>query len=95
MNKRALAWILLIIPVLAIAYAVYRSTAEVIITEENGRQITYGEPQHGLILGLCIFAATCLMGAIWLMVDDWKRLGRDDSITTTKVSSKVATNYPH
>ncbi len=95
MNKRALAWILLILPVLTIAYAVYRSTAEVIITEENGRQVTYGEPQHGLILGLFIFAATSLMGAVWIMLDDWRRPGRDDTMTTTKVSSKVATNYPH
>ena len=95
MNKKAFFWVLLILPVLAIAYAVYRSTAEVIITEENGRQVTYGEPQHGLILGLFIFAATCLVGAIWLMLDDWRARGREETVTGTRVSTKVATNYPH
>lgn len=95
MNKKVLSWVLLLLPVLFLAYAIYRSTAEVIITEENGRQVTYGEPQHGLILGLCIFSATCLIGAIILMLDDWRNRGRDESFQTTKVSSKVATNYPH
>jgi hypothetical protein len=96
MNKRTLALVLLIIPVLAIGYAVYRSTAEVIITAENGRQVTYGEPQHGLTLGLCIFAGLSLLSAVLLLIDDWRKTGREDSsYTATKVSNKVATNYPH
>lgn len=95
MNRSILVPILLILPLLALGYAIYRSTAEVIITQENGRQITYGEPQHGLILGLCIFAGISLIGAIMLMIDSWRNRGREDNFTTTKVSSKVATNYPH
>ena len=95
MNKRTLALVLLVLPVLIIGYAVYRSTAEVITVIEATRQITYGEPQHGLILGLCIFAGLSLIGAVLLLIDDRKNVEREDHYTTTKVSNKVATNYPH
>ena len=95
MNKRTLALVLLVLPVLAIAYAVYRSTAEVIITMEPTRQVTYGEPQHGLILGLCIFAGISLICAVLLLLDDRRRIEKEDHYTTTKVGNKVATNYPH
>jgi hypothetical protein len=95
MNKRTLALVLLILPVLSIGYAVYRSTAEVITVVENTRQVTYGEPQHGLILGLCIFAGICLISAVLLLLDDNRRIEKEDNYTTTKVGNKVATNYPH
>jgi hypothetical protein len=62
---------------------------------EPTRQVTYGEPQHGLTLGLCIFAGLSLIGGVLLLIDDRKRIEKDDSYTTTKVSNKVATNYPH
>ena len=95
MNKRTLALVLLILPVLFIGYAVYRSTAEVITVVEATRQVTYGEPQHGLTLGLCIFAGLSLIGGVLLLLDDRKRVDKEDHYTTTKVSNKVATNYPH
>jgi hypothetical protein len=95
MNKRTLALVLLILPVLLVGYAVYRSTAEVITVLEPTRQVTYGEPQHGLTLGLCIFAGLSLIGAVLLLIDDRKRIEKDDNYTTTKVGNKVATNYPH
>ena len=95
MNKRTLALVLLILPVLLIGYAIYRSTAEVITVVEATRQVTYGEPQHGLTLGLCIFAGLSLVGAVLLLIDDRKRIEKEDQYTTTKVGSKVATNYPH
>ena len=95
MNKRTLALVLLILPVLIIGYAVYRSTAEVITVVEATRQVTYGEPQHGLTLGLCIFSGLSLIGAVLLLLDDRRKLEKEDQYTTTKASSKVATNYPH
>lgn len=95
MNKRTLALVLMILPVLIIGYAVYRSTAEVITVVEATRQVTYGELQHGLTLGLCIFAGLSLIGGVLLLLDDRKRVEKEDHYTTTKVSNKVATNYPH
>ena len=95
MNKKTLAMVLLVLPVLIIAYAVYRSTAEVVTVVEATRQVTYGEPQHGLTLGLCIFAGLSLIGAVLLLMDDRKTVEKEDHYTTTKVSNKVATNYPH
>jgi hypothetical protein len=95
MNRRIITPILLILPLICIGYAVYRSTAEVIIMQEATRQVTYGEPQHGLTLGLCIFAGLSLLAGVLLLMDEWRRSGRDDVQTTTRVSNKVATNYPH
>jgi len=95
MNTRILVPILLILPLLLLGYAIYRSTSEVIIVAENGRQVTYGEPQHGLILGLCIFAGISLLGAVMLLVNNARSIGRDETVGTTRVSNKVATNYPH
>ena len=93
MNKKMLALILLILPVFSIAYAVYRSTAEIITTVENGKQVIYGEPQDGLTLGLFVFAAVCVLSAVLLLIDDWKKPTREQH-TTTSVSNKTATNYP-
>jgi len=95
MNKRTLALVLLILPVLFIGYAIYRSTAEVITVIEATRQVTYGEPQHGLTLGLCIFAGFSLVGGVLLLLDDRRKIEKEEHFTTNKVSSKVATNYPH
>ncbi len=74
MNKRTTILILWIIALLTIAYAIYRSTGEKITTTENGQQVVYGEPQHGLILGLCIFAGLCVVSTIPLLLDkrDWR-----------------------
>ncbi|MGZ3911221.1 MAG: hypothetical protein ACXVBR_14110 [Flavisolibacter sp.] len=69
MNKRIIMISLWIIALLALVYAIYRSTNERITQVENGRQVVYGEPQHGLILGLCIFAGICVFSSIWLLVE--------------------------
>lgn len=69
MNKRILSPILLFIALLCLGYAVYRSTAEKITIQEGPRNTVYGEPQHGLILGLCIFAGICVAAAIALLFD--------------------------
>lgn len=67
MNRRTFIPILIILAVVSIAYAIYRSTSETVTQIENGREIVYGQPMHGLMLGLCIFAGTCLLGIVWLL----------------------------
>lgn len=69
MNKRTITIALWIAALIALVYAIYRSTNERITVMENGREVVYGEPQHGLILGLCIFASTCLLGSILLLLN--------------------------
>ena len=74
MNKRTIILIYWLLSLIAIAYAVYRSTGQKITVMENGQQVVYGEPQHGLILGLCVFAGICVLGTVPLLLDkkDWK-----------------------
>jgi hypothetical protein len=64
-------WIpgLLVVALLTLAYAIYRSTARRITVLENGHETVYGEPQHGLVLGLCLFSAVCIIGAVALLID--------------------------
>jgi hypothetical protein len=69
MRKQTMILILWILSIVTIAYAIYRSTGEKITTMENGRQIVYGEPQHGLILGLCIYSGLCILSTIFLLLD--------------------------
>jgi hypothetical protein len=94
MNKRILIISLIILPLLSIVYAIYRSTAETITITEPGpfpKQTVYGEPQHGLILGLFVFASACVIALVILL------LRREEPITepkTTTVTKKTATNYP-
>ena len=98
MNRRILAPILLALAVIAVGYAVYRSTAETITSQEGTQQVVYGQPQHGLTLGLCIFAGMCVLGAVLSLVDDRYRVNRDGqqtTSTTTTTGNRVATNYPH
>jgi len=66
--------VLLITAVLCVGYAVYRSTGERITITETGRETIYGEPQHGITLGLCTFAGFCVLGASLLAGDrhSWK-----------------------
>lgn len=62
--------VLVIVAVVCLAYAIYRSTGEkFIITDVSGRQIFHNEPQHGLILGLCVFAGLCILGVILMVLD--------------------------
>ena len=68
--KRALVIILWVLALALLGYAIYRSTAvrETLVTQ-TGREIVYGEPQHGLILGLCILAGLCIASSIPLLLD--------------------------
>jgi hypothetical protein len=99
MNKRTLIPVLLILAVITVIYAVYKGTAVTMTTIEAGRTIVYGQPQHGLTLGLCLFAAACVLGASVLALEDRYKTtsidGRASSTTTTTTTgNKVATNYP-
>ncbi len=98
MNKRTLIPILLLLAVVAVVYAVYKGTAVTITTIEAGRTVVYGQAQHGLTLGLCLFAGACVLGASLLTLDDRYRIANSDgqsaSTTTTTSGSKIATNYP-
>ena len=67
MNKKILVPVLLVISLITLVYAIYRSTAVRMTVTENGREVIYGEPQHGLILGLCIFSGMCIMSAVALL----------------------------
>lgn len=71
MNRRTLIPVLLIIAVLALGYAIYRSAAVRITEVRNNLTTIYGEPQHGFLLGLCILAGLCLLGAAYLADKDW------------------------
>lgn len=100
MNKRTLIPVLLLLAILSIGYAVYKGTAVTMTTIETGRTIVYGQPQHGLTLGLCLFAGACILGASLLALDDRFRItntdGQSTNTTTTTSTSgnRVATNYP-
>ncbi len=91
--KKLLALVLFMLPLFAIIYAVYRSTAVTVTTVENGRQVVYGEPQDGLTLGLFVFASVCILSAVLLLIDDWKKPAREQP-PITPASNRTATNYP-
>lgn len=96
MNKKTLVPILLLLAVASVAYAIYKGTAVTMTTLETGRTIVYGQPQHGLTLGLCLFAGLCVIGAALLALDERYRVNSDGQATstTTTSSNKIATNYP-
>ena len=79
---------MIILWVLAFAllgYAIYRSTAvRQTMVQPNGQQVVYGEPQHGLILGLCMLAGICILSSVPLLLD---RKG-DVSLTERETLSK-------
>ncbi|HWJ92906.1 MAG TPA: hypothetical protein VNR87_17450 [Flavisolibacter sp.] len=94
MNRRTLIPVLLILAVLALGYAIYRSTAVRTIVMENGQQQIYNEPQHGLTLGLCIFSGMCLLGIVGLM-GQRDEVRNEPPVTVTKRNtSTTSTNYP-
>ncbi len=70
MDKRTTITVLVILMLVSIGYAVYRSTGETITRVENGSEVIYGTPMHGLMLGLCIFAGMCLLGIVLLLDRD-------------------------
>lgn len=97
MNKRTLSIVLIVLAIISIAYSIYKATEPTLTTIENGRTIIYGQPQHGLTLGLCVFAGLCVLGAAILALDDRYKINTNDgqaATTTTTSSNKVATNYP-
>ena len=94
MNKKILALLLLIASLAALAYAIYRSPAETITVTEVGRQVIYGNPQHGLATGLCIFAGLCVLGAVFLLIEDGRTIVHDQRMVTKKAADRLATNYP-
>jgi hypothetical protein len=95
MNKRTFIPVLLVLAVLSLGYAVYRSTGQRITAIENGQQVVYGDPQHGLTLGLCVFAGMCMLGIVLLLLDRSDvRIGQTHGNEQTVVSKKIATNYP-
>ncbi|ANE51551.1 hypothetical protein [Flavisolibacter tropicus] len=85
MNKRILIPVLLVVALFSIIYAIYRSTEQKITLMGPDRQTVFGEPQHGLILGLCIFASFCVVATIPLLLDrreDYRNGGRSrDRVT--------------
>lgn len=83
MIKGILNTVLWIIAIFCIVYAVYRSTSIQEAFVQGNRELLYGTPQHGLILGLCIIAATCIMGSVLLILDK-----RDIRVTDREDLSK-------
>ncbi|MBD0331081.1 MAG: hypothetical protein ICV66_00340 [Chitinophagaceae bacterium] len=92
MDRRTFSLLLVIIAILSIAYAVYRSTAERITIQEGTKQTVYGEPQHGLVLGLCILAGLCLIGIVLLFRDNRIEVNQEQPRNFTP--TRTATNYP-
>jgi UPF0716 family protein affecting phage T7 exclusion len=62
----AVLWILILF---CLGYSIYRSTAVRETLVQGGREVVYGEPQHGMILGLCVIAAACILGSVLLVLD--------------------------
>ena|SRR5688572_21040274 len=88
MNKRTLIPVLLVLALASLVYAIYRSTEEKITLLGPDRQTVFGEPQHGLILGLCVFAGLCILSLVPLLLDKRDDVRSDrsrdrDRITTT------------
>jgi hypothetical protein len=86
MNKRILIPVLLVMALFSIIYAVYRSTEQKITLIGPDRQTVFGEPQHGLILGLCIFAGLCVLAIVPLLLDR-----RDDYSASSRSRDRVTT----
>lgn len=97
MNKGTLATVLLLVALAAVIYAIYKSTEPTMTVIDAGRTIVYGQPQHGLTLGLCLFAGLSVLGATLLSWNNGYRINNDaQNVTTTTSASgnRTATNYP-
>jgi hypothetical protein len=90
MNKRTLIPVLAFVAIACIAYGVYRSLPERITTIENGHEVVYGDPQHGLILGLLLLAGICISCIVYLAT----RLDRvvDKPIQPARMEQPLATS---
>ena len=93
-SKGTLSIILAVLALASIGYAIYRSTDVRQIVTGPGTETVYGEPQHGLILGMCIIAGICLLGIVMLYRDS--RITVDDVVTKEepKTFTRTASNYP-
>ena len=83
MNRQTMTVLLLLTALASVAYAIYRSTDEKTIITQGGLQTIYGEPQHGLILGLCILAGFCILAILPLLLVDRHHYDIDDRIKET------------
>ena len=94
-NKRITIIVLSLVALLSAGYAVYRSLPEKITTVENGNEVVYGEPQHGLILGLLILAAACVAGIVRLLTkaDNVVRQHEVINIPPPAPTSTVSSSY--
>jgi hypothetical protein len=79
MNRQTMIALLLILAIGSVAYAIYRSTADQTIITQGGIQTIYNQPQHGLILGLCILAGLAILAILPLVLLD-RRNDFDDRI---------------
>ena len=68
MNRQTMIALLLIVALASVAYAIYRSTADQTILTQGGIQTIYNQPQHGLILGLCILSGLCILAILPLVL---------------------------
>jgi hypothetical protein len=68
MDRRTTSVILFVIALLSAGYAVYRSTEKRITVMENGHEVVYGQAQHGLIAGLFLLTATCILCSVALLL---------------------------
>lgn len=84
MNKRTLVLLLLVVAFVSIGYAIYRSTDQRVTYNEDFKQTTTGEPQHGLIMGLCIFAGFCVLGTVPLLLDRRTDVVQEEPAVATK-----------
>ena len=78
MNRQTIVVLLLLVAIASVAYAIYRSTAEQTILTQGGIQTIYNQPQHGLILGLCILAGMCIIATLPLILLDRDRYDFND-----------------
>ena len=80
MNRQTMIALLLIVALTSLAYAIYRSTAEQTILTQGGIQTIYNQPQHGLILGLCILSGMCILAILPLVLIDRHHYDVDDRV---------------
>jgi hypothetical protein len=97
-NRKTFPLLLLIASLASLGYAIYRSTDRRVTISVPGSDTVYGEPQHGLLLGMCIFAGICLLGIVLLFRDNVTEVKTGTNLDVNrdqlKTSSRTATNYP-
>jgi hypothetical protein len=93
-NRRTLSLLLLVASLASLGYALYRSTDVRVSIVNAGTETVYGEPQHGLLLGMCIFAGICLLGIVLLFRDTPIEENREVNREQPKPFTRTATNYP-